>query len=246
MNPLIEEIYRTKRVQDSEGNYINPFPSSIEYETGEFLYNFVRKIKAAHTLEIGMACGLSALFICQAHHDNGGGCHTAIDPMESTLFKSAGLSNIKRAGLEKNFRFYEAKAHQILPRLLIDNERFDLIFIDGGHLFDYTLVSFFYADQLLKAGGYLIFHDTWMPSVRKVLRFILQNRRYCLDSISLWKPAHRRRERRIAFLSKITRIPIEKYYLLLLSLPFMCNLPNYCALKKMGDDERKYNHYRPF
>ena len=58
--------------------------------------------------------------------------------------------------------------------------RFDSILIDGSHLFDYVLVDFFYADKLLKNGGYVMFDDTWMPSIKKVLTFVMLNRRYTL------------------------------------------------------------------
>src|SRR5688572_19806288 len=98
VNPLIDRIYKSERVEDSSGNLVNPFPTSVSYDDGLALYNLIRKTKAANTLELGLAYGLSTLFICQAHHDNGLGYHTAIDPLERTHWKSIGLLNVQKAG----------------------------------------------------------------------------------------------------------------------------------------------------
>jgi len=235
MNSVIDKIYDTGYVEDSEGNSVKAFPTSIDYGVGRALYEIVQRTKARNTLEIGMAYGLSALFICQAHHDNGEGRHTAVDPGERSYWKSIGLLNIQRASLEKNFRFYELPAHEILPQLLSQKEYFDLIFIDGAHLFDYTLVDFFYADKLLSSNGYVILHDLWMPSVRKVLAFVLRNKNYELlpefwqKKYSSWK--------NLLFL-----------YPMLLFLKFKLTkyFPNYCVLKKVSCDNRKWTHYKPF
>ena len=247
MNSLIEYVYKTKRVQDAEGNLINPFPGSISYDQGVALYNIIRTTKVENTLEIGMAYGLSTLFICQAHHDNGVGRHTAIDPYECTMWKSIGLLNIRKTGLEHILRFYEGPSHQILPSLLQDDECFDFIFIDGVHLFDYTLIEFFYADKLLNPGGYIMFHDLWMPSIRKVLGFVLRNREYKLapefseGTVSL-------RKRCLGFLRDLVHSPfninssessIKREY------PH-CVLKNYCVLKKISNDDRKWEHYNFF
>ena len=77
-------------------------------------------------------------------------------------------------------------------------EQYDLIFIDGMHTFDYTLVDFFYADMLLPVGGLLILvcrvkvfriwgwydfllilqDDLQMPAVSKVKEYVSKNRAY--------------------------------------------------------------------
>jgi predicted O-methyltransferase YrrM len=127
-----------------------------------------------------MAQGISTLFICQAHRDNGTGGHTAIDPFQEQWFKSIGLANIERAQLKDVLRFYQAPSDEVLPRLCAQNERFDFAFIDGNHRFDYALVDFFYIDKLLNVGGYVAFDDLWIPPVRKVASFALRNAPYKL------------------------------------------------------------------
>jgi hypothetical protein len=56
--------------------------------------------------------------------------------------------------------------------LVSEGARFDCVFIDGYHSFDYTLLDFFYTDLLLKVGGVVAIHDTVMPGVYKAVRFI--------------------------------------------------------------------------
>lgn len=263
MNELIEEIYKTRKVEDELGNQINPFPTSLSYELGVELYSLICNHPITNSLEIGLAYGLSALFICQAHRDKGiGGHHTAIDPMESIDYASIGLLNITRAGLDETFRFFELCSYEVLPELYRMNEFFDLIFIDGMHLFDYALVDFFYADLLLKTGGFLIFDDVWMPSIRKVLMFVLRNRHYQLvpdfflvksslinrttNHISgvINDPLHRMRLRLVAKCAlqnpfEISAISSAIY------LGIKGNM-NWWCLRKLFEDDRKWHHYRAF
>ena len=65
-----------------------------------------------------------------------------------------------------------------MPELLEDNEeKFDFIFIDGWHTFDYTLLDFFYADKLLRKGGIIIIDDAKHLGVAKCVRYIDTNYR---------------------------------------------------------------------
>lgn len=262
MNSLIEHIYETKSVEDPEGNSLNPFPTAIRYDQGMTIYELIRRMKLENTLEIGMAYGLATLFICQAHHDNGVGRHIAIDPMESSLFKSIGLSNIRKAGLDHVFDLFEAPSYEILPQLLSNGEQFDFAFIDGMHLFDYTLVDFFYIDRLLKPGGYIMVDDVWMPAIRKVLAFILRNKIYRLAPEFFWKlpplwkrslkftknvvqdPFERYQARR--FIKNIIRDPFDLYSVGFAGFLLARGRLNYWVIQKVSDDERNWDHYKTF
>ena len=74
----------------------------------------------------------------------------------------------------------EDLSYLVMPVAVQNKEEYDLIFIDGMHLYDYTLLDFFYADLMLKVGGYMIFDDAHMPSVAKVISYVLTNRSYKL------------------------------------------------------------------
>lgn len=180
MNDTLAQIFRSGEVTDADRKTYPHASASITWETGTLLYNFVRANKPRSTLEVGMAYGISTLFICQAHRDNGGGTHTAIDPAQERLFRSIGLLNIERANLKDLLCFHQVRSDEILPMLCTQNTRVDFAFIDGSHLFDFALVDFHYIDRLLPIGGCVAFDDLWMPGVRKVVSFVLKNAPYKL------------------------------------------------------------------
>ena len=118
MNSILEHIYKTDQVEDAEGNLISAFPVATPYEVGIALNQLITQENLSNTLEVGMAYGLSTLFFCQAHRDKGTGSHTAIEPWQNGEWKSIGLLNVKRAGMEELFNFFEAPSYQVLPQLL--------------------------------------------------------------------------------------------------------------------------------
>lgn len=263
MNAVIEEIYRTGVVQDSEGAVRSAFPTALRYEQGVSLYRMVRVLQPSHSLEVGMAYGLGSLFTCQGHIDNGGfGRHVAIDPFERSLYKSCGILNLRKAGLERFLEFYEEASHLVLPRLISEGRRFELAFIDGNHLFDYTMVDLFYVDKLLPVGGCLLLDDVWMPSVRKVLRFATRNLGYRLrpefvvDGGSKWRrcfyalhglirdPVKRKVLRRV--LRHAAEDPFDFRSLNSAIFLTLKGKLSYWVLEKTTEDERSWEHFRSF
>lgn len=238
MNLLLEQIYQTRQVEDAEGNAINPFPTATAYELGKVFYDLIQEEKLERTLEVGMAYGLSTLFICQAHSDKGTGHHTAIDPNQNSLWRSIGKLNIEKAGFADRFRFFEACSHEVLPQLLANGEQFDFAFIDGMHLFDYALVDFFYIDKMLRVGGYVIFDDIWMPSIRKVLYFVVQNKAYELIKFSTQQNLRKRASR---MARRFLQDPLERDYKGIKFTP-----ENICILRKLSEDNRHWEFHRSF
>jgi predicted O-methyltransferase YrrM len=239
MNEIIEQIYTSGYVEDAQGNTYKHSTSSVTFEAGVLLYDFVRANKPEKTLEIGMAYGISTLFICQAHRDNGAGYHIAIDPFEEERWRSIGLLNIERANLKDVLRFYPAKSEEVLPQFCTQNQRFDFVFIDGSHLFDFALVDFFYADKLLNIGGHVAIDDLWIPGVRKVASFVLQNKPYKLvrpplqRTTPMWRRVLRTGRR-------IVQNPLGRDW----SLKFVPE--NVALFKKEAADSRGLHFHRPF
>lgn len=50
-------------------------------------------------------------------------------------------------------------SHTILPRLLVDGERFDVVFVDGSHAYADVVIDSQFGWRLLKPGGVLIWDD---------------------------------------------------------------------------------------
>jgi predicted O-methyltransferase YrrM len=95
---VADEVYSTRRVPTADGRSV-PMDVYIPREQGDYLYSLVRYLRPARTLEIGMANGLSSLFIAQALRDNGSGKHTALDPFQYSDWAGAGVALIQKAGL---------------------------------------------------------------------------------------------------------------------------------------------------
>jgi predicted O-methyltransferase YrrM len=164
-------------VKSPSGNLIK-VRSGITQEEGEFLAEIIAELKPSVTLEVGLAYGISALFICEAIKKYPYARHIIIDPNQNTSFGGLALYSLRRAGYQEIIDFYEKPSQTVLPQLETMGVKVDFAFIDGWHTFDHTLIDFFYIDKLLNIGGVVAFDDSDWPSISKVLKFIIRNRSY--------------------------------------------------------------------
>jgi predicted O-methyltransferase YrrM len=164
----------------------------IPRDEGDFLYSMVRSLRPTRTLEVGMANGLSSLFIAQALRDNGTGTHTAIDPFQNSDWHGAGMALVKQAGLADLVELVELPSHQALPDLERAGVRAEFAFVDGSHLFDYVLTDFLCVDRLLVDGGLIAFDDSDWPAVTQVIRYVVTNRHYevAFPEVVIENPRH--------------------------------------------------------
>lgn len=174
---LLQETYRTGRVELNGGQTVK-LASAISPVEGRHLYDVVKSNGFTKTLEVGFANGTSALYIAGASKKNAedaGGVsrHVAIDPNQMSQWKGAGLEQVRKAGL--SVELIKEDSTTALPKLLKDGERFQFVFVDGMHLFDYTLVDFFFGSRLLEVGGVICVDDIKHPAVRDWLRYAEKN-----------------------------------------------------------------------
>ena len=144
---------------------------------GMYLYDLVRKTKPQRTAEVGFAEGFSTLYILAGLQANGNGMHVAIDPFETSDYYGVGLARVKDAGMDNRFRFLPERSFAGLPELAAEKKPYNIVFIDGAHIFDFAFTDFMLSDSLCPEGGYILFHDIWMPSTKKIVSFIEHNRR---------------------------------------------------------------------
>jgi len=186
VNTILNEILRTGMVNSVNGQF-KKVHSNISPQQGEFLQQIILDLKPKITLEIGLAYGISALFICDKIQNIPDSYHIIIDPHQLTGWEGIGINNLKKAGYEGIIKFYNQISALALPHIIEEGIKIDFAFIDGMHTFDHTLVDFLYIDQLLNVGGIVVLDDTNLPSIRKVCRFIVKNRRYsvyrCLENV---------------------------------------------------------------
>lgn len=148
--------------------------SHVSLADGLFLQQLVRSAQARRSLEVGMAYGISTLFLCDAlSHETDQPLHIAIDPFQNTDWRGVGLANATRAGFRKLIEFHEAPSEFVLPSLVAAGKQIDIALVDGWHSFDQALVEFFYVDRMLKVGGIVAFDDADWPAIDRLLRFII-------------------------------------------------------------------------
>jgi predicted O-methyltransferase YrrM len=181
VNKHLEGVYISGTITDRHDKP-HKFKDCTNPIQGRHLYNLVRQNGFSRTLEVGFAMGASAVWICQAQKENGiaNSAHIAIDPNQTSQYDNIGRLLLERAGLLNYLSVMEMTSYRAMPKLLEDvvaNKipRFHLIYIDGWHTFDYTLVDFFYADLLLAVNGVIVLDDIMHSPVKKCVDYICAN-----------------------------------------------------------------------
>ena len=180
VNDYLASVYKAGVIEDSK-KVVQKFKDITNPVQGRHIYNLIKENKFTRTLEVGLAMGASAVWICQAHKDNGlNGSHIAIDPNQTIQYDNMGRTLVTRCDLSSFMTVMEMTSYRALP-MLLENilkqklAKFHLIYIDGWHTFDYTLVDFFYADLLLEVNGVIVLDDIKHKPVQKFLKFVLSN-----------------------------------------------------------------------
>lgn len=246
--PLLEVVFSTSKVFDENGESL-PLDSNVSREEALALNLSVRELRPEKSIEIGLAKGVSTLAILGAIDANGFGHHIVCDPFQGD-YGNAGIEMVSRSGFAQWWEFHRKYAEEVVPSI----DKIQFAFVDASHLFDLTLVEFVLIDKKLEEGGVIGFHDTWMPSLRKLLRFILENRAY-----EVWSPAALSPTKQKSSLAAKTSVKIGMSKLLgripyaekLLAPEILepwesLNVPNLVMLRKIHHDKRDWKHFLKF
>jgi len=256
MNPVLSEIIKTGVTKTADGSGTVKLHSEVPREEGELLQRIVRRLDPTVSLEIGLAYGLSALFICDALNIRKGTQHIVIDPNQLTAWDGSelsltwqgiGIANVQRAGFGDIVRLIEAPSFRALPQLEQAGQRIDFAFIDGWHTFDFALVDFFYIDRMLNVGGVVAFDDSSWPSIRKVCRFVRTNLSYSVFDII--KPDREPSlKRRLISEGLLANSPFRRLLKPDIVAPDRkLGLGSRCiAFRKEADDSRRWDHFVDF
>ena len=243
MNEIIERIYQTRTVLGQSGQ-AHKLKAAIDPREGRFLYETIDSDpQIINTLEVGCAYGLSSLHICAALKKRPEASHVIIDPCQHTNFDGVGIKNLKEAGINF-FHLLEMISEVALPSLIEEKEgKIDLIFVDGWHTFDHTLLDCFYATRLLRKGGYLIVDDVSIPGVERVIDYLKTYPCYKeYGALDFSKPKSFKRH-----MLKLLLSPIPKSVFKAILTPrtyrriFEDKSLSMIALKKVKEDDRKWN-----
>jgi predicted O-methyltransferase YrrM len=181
---LLEATYARGSTQDEEGNPVELAPHSIERSQGEALRDLAIAEGADRTIEVGLALGMSALFLCQAVLPRGGR-HVAIDPFQQESWNGAGFRTLREAGVQDLVEVIEEESQLALPRLVAEGHQFDFAFVDGDHRFEGVFLDLYYMTRLVKPGGLVVVDDMWMPAVRTAVAYVEKNLGVTLEPDSL-------------------------------------------------------------
>ena len=179
----IQNIYKTGKIKTETGKF-KKLEYTLDPYDGYYIYEIIKENKFKNILEIGMGNGMSSLYICSALDELSKSSKmfhlTSIDPFQKIDWENAGLQTLKDAGFSKYHTLIEEVDYLALPNLLKETDqnkisKFDLIFIDGNHLFDYTLLDFFFAVKLLNIGGVIILNDIRYENTGKAYKYFKTN-----------------------------------------------------------------------
>jgi predicted O-methyltransferase YrrM len=245
-NLVIDKIYRTRLVRDASGNEYD-LSSEVDPAEGDYLYRLVSSDNSiTKTLEVGCAHGLSSLHICEALRNRPNACHVIIDPKQMTVWHGIGIAHLQQAGIDF-FNFIPQPSELALPELLRSQPgSFDLVFIDGWHTFDHTMLDLFYANRLVRVGGYIIVDDCQWVSISAAVSYY---RNYpAFEQVESIR-AHTGKQRIARAITKVFRPGLARLILpaSLYSRYYrrMC-FPPMVAFKKVAEDTRSYTWFAEF
>jgi predicted O-methyltransferase YrrM len=190
---VIDTLVRDgKAVARSDGTVHSLFPVAASAAEGEALRSWVTREVATHTIEIGLAYGISALFICEGLLANGeaDAQHVVIDPHQDTRFANCGLQFLDDAGIADMVEFHAGESQVVLPRMLAEGRPFDLAFVDGNHRFDGVFVDLVYLGRLVSAGGVIFVDDYQLPAVARAASFFVTNLGWTMEEVSAADESH--------------------------------------------------------
>jgi predicted O-methyltransferase YrrM len=248
VNPIIDEIYKTRIVHDASGNEYK-LSSEVDPSEGDFLFRLITSdVSITRTLEVGCAFGLSSLHICEALRNRPGASHLMIDPKQIDVWHGVGITHLERAGIDFFDIIYEP-SELALPDLLHSQPgSFDLIFIDGWHTFDQTMLDMFYSNRLVRVGGYIIIDDCEWESVAAAVSYYMNYPAYEW----LKEPTMTARPRRMRAIKATSRLfpphvarvflPADVYSHFYRRMCY----PSMVVLKKVAEDTRSWTWFKSF
>lgn len=185
--PELAALYSRDRVRSASGKEFTLTACSTVNNL-VILKNLFSRINPKRSLEIGMAFGGSCLMLAAMYRQAGqapGAQHVAIDPFQTNHWERIGIQAIERAGLLDYVEVREELSSLALPASVASKEQFDLIYIDGSHLFEDVFIDAYYSFRLVSKDGIVLFDDCQNVHVRKVIRFIRRNMGELFEEIDI-------------------------------------------------------------
>ena len=139
------------------------------------IYRLIQELKSNSILELGTSLGLSAAYMSKAKSN--ANIHTiegspAIYRFANEQFKALGLKNVFS---------YQGTFNKILPGLL-EKHSFNLVFIDGHHDYDATIIYFKQIKEKVNKDCVFIFDDiNWSKGMQQAWQDLKKNNEVTLS-----------------------------------------------------------------
>jgi predicted O-methyltransferase YrrM len=179
-------------VARSDGTVHTLFPVAASAAEGEALQNWVTRVGASRTIEVGLGYGISALFVCEGLLRSGDPTarHVVIDPYQPTRFGNCGLQFLDEAGVTEMVEYRAEESQVVLPRFLSEGRSFDLAFVDGNHRFDGVFLDLVYLGRLVHPGGIVFVDDYQLAAVARAVSFCVTNLGWTSEEVSAGDDLH--------------------------------------------------------
>lgn len=251
MLEILKDIFDKKTIEINSSGERTELHSHTSMNQGLFLQEVLEDVKPAATLEIGLAYGISSMFILEKLKEFGNAAksHIIVEPYP---WNGVAEYNIEKAGLSYLTDYRYKKSDEVLPPLYYEKHEIQFAYVDTTKLFDVVLTDFYFIDKILVPGGVIVLDDCgggW-PGVQRVARFVNS-----LPHYELYKQhsevvgSAKRNAAQSAVESLIAAIPYKGKFFAghsflsdrKLGLNFQC-----LAFRKKHNDERPWSADFPF
>ncbi len=231
---------------EGPNNELIDLHSNTSKEQGLFLQEIFDLVKPTQSLEVGLAYGISTLFILEKHREKNSNpkSHIVIEP-----FPWAGVPehNIKKENLFDLVDIRYQKSHDVLPRLFYENQRIQFAYIDTTKLFDIVMQDCYFIDKMLDINGVIVLDDCgggW-PGIQRVARFMNSMPHYqLLKGFNKNKKSKKRKIAESIIKGWVRLVPFKDKVFLTqdFSTDTELNLDYSClAFKKISEDTRNWD-----
>ena len=93
-----------------------------------------------------------------------------------TDWHGIGMRKVEELKMESFFKLIPQHNYYAFADLIRENQKFDFIFIDGDHRFECVFMDMSLSDYILSQNGYIVLHDLWLPSIKKIVKYYKNNR----------------------------------------------------------------------
>lgn len=171
-NAILAEILQQNKVTAVDGSKV-PLRDHIPELECRILQAWVQAQMPHRILEIGLAYGISTLFLCDVlNWQSGRIVYHVIDPYQERDWQSIGWFNLIRAGYAPSIELHKETSSAALPALLAAGMQFDFALIDGSHEATQVQHDVEYTHHLIVPGGIIALDDIQLAAVQAAVLYL--------------------------------------------------------------------------